>query len=231
MEVDPSKVEAVRDWLALKSVTEIRSFLRLESFDRLKLALTTAPALAMPSGQGEFVIYTDASKLGLGVVLMQQDRVIAYASRQLKAHEKNHSNHDLKLAIVVNVVADVLSRKHIVIAHLGEAPNLATLTVQTTLRDRIRTGQTSDERLQKLRQRDETKGQRLYTVVDGIVRYRNRLWVPESDFFRADILSEAHSTPYSIHPRSTKMYNDLQTLYWWPGMKRDILRFFSECLT
>ncbi|XP_073024290.1 uncharacterized mitochondrial protein AtMg00860-like [Primulina eburnea] len=119
LEVDPSKVEAVRDWPVPKSVTEIRSFLGLagyyrkfiqgfssiavpmtaltkknakfvwgpecqESFDRLKQALTTAPVLAMPSGQGEFVVYTNASKLGLGAVLMQQDRVIAYASRQLK---------------------------------------------------------------------------------------------------------------------------------------------------
>ncbi|XP_073031311.1 uncharacterized protein [Primulina eburnea] len=121
-----------------------------------------------------------------------------------------------------NVVADALSRKHTVISHLsvqrplqaeiqifelavyarGEAPNLATLTVQPTLRDRIRTGQTFDEQLQKWRQRDETKGQRLHAVVDGIVRYRDRLWVLDSDSLRADILSEAHSTPYSIHPGS-----------------------------
>ncbi|XP_073046005.1 uncharacterized protein [Primulina eburnea] len=227
-----------------------------ESFDRLKQALTTAPVLTMPSGQGEFVVYTDASKLGLGAVLMQQDRVIAYASRQLKVHEKNDLTHDLELAAVkelnmrqrrwlelvkdydcdisyhprkANVVADALSRKHAVIAHLsvqrplqaeiqrfelavyarGETPNIATLTVQLTLRDRIRAGQTSDEQLQKWRQRDETKGQRLYVVVDDIVRYRDRLWVLDSDSLRADILSEAHSTPYSIHPGSTKMYKDL----------------------
>ncbi|XP_075507433.1 uncharacterized protein LOC142544259 [Primulina tabacum] len=61
-----------------------------ENFDRLKQALTTATVLAMPSGHEEFVVYTDASKLGLGTVLMQQDIVIAYASRQLKVHEKNY---------------------------------------------------------------------------------------------------------------------------------------------
>ncbi|XP_073291009.1 uncharacterized protein [Primulina huaijiensis] len=103
--------------------------------------------------------------------------------------------------------------------------------VQPTLRDEIRLGQTSDEQLQKWRQRDEDKGQRLYTVLDGIVRYRDRLWDPVSDSLREDILSEAHSTLYSIHPGSKKMYKDLQSLYWWPGMKRDILRFVSECLT
>ncbi|XP_073038061.1 uncharacterized protein [Primulina eburnea] len=146
------------------------------------------------------------------------------------------------------MVADDLSKKHTVIAHLsvqrplqaeiqifelafyakGESPNLATLIVQPTLRDGIRAGQTSDEQLQKWRQRDEAKGQRLYTVVDDIVRYRDRLCVPDSDSLRGDILSNVHRTPYSIHPGTTKMYKDLQTLYWWPGMKRDILRFVSE---
>ncbi|XP_073313475.1 uncharacterized protein [Primulina huaijiensis] len=131
-----------------------------------------------------------------------------------------------------NVVADALSRKHAVIAHLlvqrpqleeiqrfelavysrGDAPNLATLSVQPTLRDKIQVGQTSDEQLQKWRQRDEAKGRRLYTVVDDIVRYRDRLWVPDSDSLREDILSEAHSTPYSIHPGIKKMYKDLQSL-------------------
>ncbi|XP_075492398.1 uncharacterized protein LOC142530448 [Primulina tabacum] len=110
-----------------------------ESFDKLKQALTTAPVLTMPSGQGEFVVYTDASKLGLGMVLMHQDRMIAYVSRKLNFHEKNYSTHDFELAAKVfalkiwihylyrenyhpgkaKVVADALSRKHAVIAHLS----------------------------------------------------------------------------------------------------------------
>ncbi|XP_073045811.1 uncharacterized protein [Primulina eburnea] len=62
----------------------------------------------MPSGQGEFVVYTDASKLGLGAVLMQQDRVIAYASRQLKVHEQNYATHDLELAALVAPMKGVM---------------------------------------------------------------------------------------------------------------------------
>ena len=60
-----------------------------------------APILAVPSGQCGFEIYSDASKLGLGCVLMQHGRVIAYASRQLRPHEKNYPTHDLGLAAVV----------------------------------------------------------------------------------------------------------------------------------
>ncbi|XP_075473977.1 putative mitochondrial protein AtMg00860 [Primulina tabacum] len=136
IEVDPSKVEAVRDWPVPKSVTQIRSFLGLagyymkfiqsfssfavpltaltkkiakfiwgskcrESFVRLKQALTTAPVLTMLSGQGEFVVYTDASNLCLGAVLMLYNRVTAYVSRQLNIHEKNYPTHDLELVAVV----------------------------------------------------------------------------------------------------------------------------------
>ncbi|XP_073314734.1 uncharacterized protein [Primulina huaijiensis] len=72
-----------------------------KSFDTLKQALISAPVLVMPTGQDNFVLYTDASKLGLGAILIQHGRVIAYASRQLKVHEKNYPTRDLKLAAVV----------------------------------------------------------------------------------------------------------------------------------
>ena len=71
------------------------------SFDELKQRLTTAPVLTLPSGSEGFTVYCDASKQGLGCVLMQHDRVIAYASRQLKKHEVNYPTHDLELAAVV----------------------------------------------------------------------------------------------------------------------------------
>ncbi|XP_073057002.1 uncharacterized protein [Primulina eburnea] len=105
------------------------------------------------------------------------------------------------------------------------------MTVQSTLRDIIREGRSSDEQLQKWRLRDETKGRKLYFYEDGIVRYRDQLWVPSGDSLREAIMNEAYNTPYSIHLRSTKMYKDMLSLYWLQGMKRDILRFVSECLT
>jgi hypothetical protein len=72
-----------------------------ESFQKLKQKLTTTPVLVLPSGTGGFVVYSDASKRGLGCVLMQHGKVIAYASRQLKPHEVNYPVHDLELAAVV----------------------------------------------------------------------------------------------------------------------------------
>ncbi|KAL0541655.1 hypothetical protein IC582_021709 [Cucumis melo] len=72
-----------------------------DSFQNLKQKLVTIPVLTIPDGSGSFVIYSDASKKGLGCVLMQQGKVVAYASRQLKSHEQNYPTHDLELAAVV----------------------------------------------------------------------------------------------------------------------------------
>ena len=65
------------------------------SFMELKQKLISAPILAIPTNSRRFVVYSDASKCGLGCVLMQNGKVIAYASRQLKDYEKNYPTHDL----------------------------------------------------------------------------------------------------------------------------------------
>jgi len=72
------------------------------SFQELKHKLVTVPVLSLPMGSVGYVVYTDASRMGLGCVLMQQGKVVAYASRMLKDHEKNYPTHDLELAAVVH---------------------------------------------------------------------------------------------------------------------------------
>nr|XP_009788962.1 PREDICTED: uncharacterized protein LOC104236680 [Nicotiana sylvestris] len=69
-----------------------------QSFQKLKTCLTTAPILTLPSGSEGFTVFSDASRVGLGCVLMQNGRVIAYDSRQLKRHEQNYPTHDLEMA-------------------------------------------------------------------------------------------------------------------------------------
>ncbi|KAH0637947.1 hypothetical protein KY290_036496 [Solanum tuberosum] len=89
------------DYRQLNKVT-IKNKLKCEkSFAELKTRLTTAPVLTLPEGSDGYVIYCDTSRVGLGCVLMQRGNVIAYASRQLKVHEKNYPTHDLELAAVV----------------------------------------------------------------------------------------------------------------------------------
>ncbi|GJX31387.1 putative reverse transcriptase domain-containing protein [Tanacetum coccineum] len=109
--MDHAKVEAITKWRRPTTVTEVRSFLGLagyyrrfveeKSFEELKRRLVSSLVLTLPSGTSGYQIYSDASKKGLGCVLMQHGKVIAYASRQLKPYEVNYPTHDLELAAVV----------------------------------------------------------------------------------------------------------------------------------
>ncbi|KAL0284755.1 UNVERIFIED_CONTAM: Retrovirus-related Pol polyprotein from transposon [Sesamum radiatum] len=75
-----------------------------QSFEELKKRLTSIPILTLPSGDGGYVVYTDASRQGLRCVLMQHGKVITYASRQLRPREMNYPTHDLKLAAIVHAL-------------------------------------------------------------------------------------------------------------------------------
>ncbi|GKA32479.1 putative reverse transcriptase domain-containing protein [Tanacetum coccineum] len=107
--VDPSKIEAVKNWKAPRTPTEVRSFLGLagyyhrfiENFSKIAKSLTILTQKTIPNGPEDFVVYCNAFGVGLGCVLMQRGKVIAYASKQLKIHEENYTTHDLELGAVV----------------------------------------------------------------------------------------------------------------------------------
>ncbi|KAL0553580.1 hypothetical protein IC582_007480 [Cucumis melo] len=259
-----------------------------DSFQNLKQKLVTAPVLTVPDGSGSFVIYSDASKKGLGCVLMQQGKVVAYASRQLKSHEQNYPTHDLELAAVVfalkiwrhylygekiqiftdhkslkyfftqkelnmrqrrwlelvkdydyeilyhpgkaNVVADALSRK---ISH-----SAALITRQAPLhRDieraeiAVSVGASNDPYLVEKRGLAEAGQAAEFSLSsDGGLLFERRLCVPSDSAVKTELLSEAHSSPFSMHPGNTKMYQDLKRVYWWRNMKREVAEFVSKCL-
>jgi hypothetical protein len=283
------------------------------SFQELKRRLVTAPVLTLPSNKEGFVIFSDASYKGLGCVLMQQGKVIAYASRQLKNHERNYPTHDLELAVVVfalkiwrhylyeskcevytdhkslkyiftqkdmnmrqrrwielikdydccilyhpgkaNVVADAFSRKS-----RGKTSNsmagldqlakqfgmiqfdtrsttggmsLAAFTIQPMLTDRIKVAQEKDPELKELREKASQGEAHGFNVAsNGLLRTNDsRMVLPKDDKLRTEILEEAHKTQYTVHPGSTKMYQDLKKIYWWSGMKRDIAEYVARCAT
>ncbi|GJZ24807.1 putative reverse transcriptase domain-containing protein [Tanacetum coccineum] len=189
-----------------------------EAFQLLKEKLCSAPILALPEGTEDFVVYCDASLKGFGAILMQREKVIAYASRQLKPHEENYTTHDLELGAIKelnmrqrrwiellsdydceiryhpgkgNVVADALSRKG---------------------------------RIKPLRQVFEFRP-------DGTRCFGNQVWLPRYGGLRNVVMQESYKSKYSIHLGFDKMYHDLEQLYWWPNMKADIATYVSKCLT
>ncbi|GKC87040.1 putative reverse transcriptase domain-containing protein, partial [Tanacetum coccineum] len=176
------------------------------AFQTLKDKLCNAPVLALLYGPKDFLVYCDASRIGLGCVLMQKGKVIAYASRQLKIHEKNYTTHDLELGAVVFALK--------IYRHYLSG------TKSSSIKDRILAIQkeTVDEFAGLQKGLDEMIEQRS----DGTLYYLDRIWVPLKGYMRTLIMDEYHKSKYSVHPGADKMYYDLRDKYWWPGMKKDI---------
>jgi len=93
--------------------------------------------------------------------------------------------------------------------------------------ERINASQGNDPELVKLMQKDEKGALLDFPVSKGSLRFRNRLCVADHPDLRKEILQESYNSPFSTHPGSTKMYRDMRTHYWWPGMKRDIAEYVA----
>nr|GEY55650.1 putative reverse transcriptase domain-containing protein [Tanacetum cinerariifolium] len=197
--VDPSKIEEVKNWKAPR--TSIEGEEQELAFQTLKDKLYNAPVLALPEGPEDFVVYCNASGIGLGCVLMQRGKVIAYASRQLKIHEKNYTTRDFK----ANALVDALSRKERVNPKRVRAMNMI---FQSSIKDRILAAQKEavDEFTGLQRALDEMIEQRS----DGTLYYLDRIWVPLKGEVRTLIIDEAHKSKYSVHPGADKMYYNLR---------------------
>ncbi|GKD92244.1 putative reverse transcriptase domain-containing protein, partial [Tanacetum coccineum] len=181
--VEPAKIESIKDWASPRTPTEIRQFL----------------------GSENFMVYCDASRKGLGAVLMQREKVIAYASRQLKIHEKNYITHDLELGAVVFALkmwrhylygtkcVVFTDHKSLKIERGGRCLELKGMKQATTSEKEENFG-TKDlcGMIEKLEQR-----------ADGTLCLNGR----------------------------NKMYQDLKKLYWWLNMKAEIATYVSKCLT
>ena len=108
---------------------------------------------------------------------------------------------------------------------------LATFHVRPILIDKIRELQTQDPTMIKLKWEAKSGQLKGFLVrADGTVMMGHRLCVPDVGELRKEIIEEAHSSVYAMHPGSTKMYHTLREHYWWRGMKKDVAEFVSRCL-
>ena len=105
------------------------------------------------------------------------------------------------------------------------------MTLESTLLEKIKQGQKEDPELIGHKESVKSGKKSDFSVsTDGVIRFQGRLCVPDDRSIKEEILTEVHNTPYSVHPRTTKIYNDLNILYWWLRMK-DIFKFVKHCLT
>ncbi|GJS08981.1 putative reverse transcriptase domain-containing protein [Tanacetum coccineum] len=233
--VDPSKIEAVKNWKTPRTPSKVRSFLRLagyyrrfiekfskiakpltvltqksktfdwgkeqeNAFQTLKDKLCNSPVLAPPPMDHEYLLgIFESAGLGQVYCVEQRGKVIAYASRQLKIHEKNYTTHDLELGAVLGIKDRILAAQKEASAESAEL-------------------QRGIDEIIELRS-------------DGALYYLDRIWVPLKGDVRTLIMDEAHKSKYSVYPGADKMYYDLRDRYWWSGMKKDIAVYVSKCLT
>ena len=100
---------------------------------------------------------------------------------------------------------------------------MASLTIQPTLIEKIKNSLVDDAQIVKIIEEvQEGKRPGFNVSNDGFLRFGNRLCVPNDFSLKKEIMEEAHHTPYSVHPGSTKMYRDIRETYWWNNMKREI---------
>nr|ABA98544.1 retrotransposon protein, putative, Ty3-gypsy subclass [Oryza sativa Japonica Group] len=246
-----------------------------KSFEELKKKLVSAPVLILPDQTKDFQVYCDASRHGLGCVLMQEGRVVAFASRNRCEVYTDHKSlkyiftqpdlnlrqrrwleliKDYDMSIhyhpgKANVVADALSRKSYCNAlctegmckelqqelerlNMGivEHGFVAALEARPTLVDQVRAAQVNDPEIAELKKNMRVRKARdILEDEHGMIWMGERLCVPDDKELNDLILTEAHQTQYSIHPGSTKMYQDLKEKFWWASMKREIAEFVALC--
>ncbi|GJU26009.1 putative reverse transcriptase domain-containing protein [Tanacetum coccineum] len=208
--VDPSKIEAIKNWAAPMTPTEVRQFMGLVGYYR------SAPILSLPEGTEDFVVYCDASIKGFGAVLMQREKVV-------------------ETLFVRDKVCCVIDHKSLQYILNQKELNMRQRQWIELLSDYDCEIHYHPEAMKEENVKVENLGRLIKPIFeihfDGIRYFDKRVWLPLFGGLRDLIMHESHKSKYSIHPGSDKMYQDLKKLYWWLNTKADIATYVSKCLT
>ncbi|GJW20469.1 putative reverse transcriptase domain-containing protein [Tanacetum coccineum] len=212
---DFSRIEKSLTELTQKNKKYIWGEDQESAFQLLKQKLCEAPILALSKGNDDFVIYCDASHQGLGVVLMQREKVIAYASRQLRPHEENYTTHDLELGAVV--LQHILDQKELNMRQRCWLELLADYDCEI----RYHPGKADKKVLAESRcSAPGQKSTQTEAIKEENIKVENLRGMDKAFEVRLDGTL-----------CSNKMYQDLKKLYWWPNMKAIITEYVGKCST
>ncbi|KAA0026003.1 ty3-gypsy retrotransposon protein [Cucumis melo var. makuwa] len=240
--VDPTKIEAVTNWPRPSTVSEICSF--------LGLAAGQGSCLCVPPVE-ESRAELSYPRPKVGSSGLRTEDMVTLPRRWLEL-VKDYDCEILYHPCKANVVADALNRNFAhsaalitkqapllrdferaeIAVSVGEVTSqLAQLSVQPTLRQRIIVAQLNDPYLVEKRCLVKTgQGEDFSISSDNGLTLEGCLCVPEDSAVKTELLTEVHSSPFTMHPGSTKMYQDLRGVYWWRNMKREVADFVSRCL-
>ena len=133
----------------------------------------------------------------------------------VREHELLEKIRDLKLSISV----------------CSGSLKMSEIKIVRDLEDKIKKAQEHDQLAKEIRgQIEQGKSHEFVLSDEGLLKFQNRVYIPPELGLREEILREAHGSKYTIHPGTTKMYQDLRKDFWWPKMKRDVTDFVSRCL-
>ncbi|GJS55803.1 putative reverse transcriptase domain-containing protein [Tanacetum coccineum] len=175
------------------------------AFQLLKQKLCSAPILALPEGSEDFIVYCDASKKGLGAVLMQREK------------QESTGTTVKSRALVMTIALDLPKQ---------------ILNAQTEARkpENIKNEDVGGMLIENAKYPEAIRTEKLEPRTDGTLCLNGRSWLPLWRFADCDHARVPNQSNL-IHPGSEKMYQDVKKLYWWPNMKADIATYVSKCLT
>ncbi|GJT98228.1 putative nucleotidyltransferase, ribonuclease H [Tanacetum coccineum] len=242
--MDPAKVEAITKWPRPTSVTEVRSFLGLAGYYRRFHGKVIAYAsrqlkpyeVNYPTHDLELAAVVFALKIwrhylyGESCDIFTDHKSLKYIFTQVEIEDVDRDvwlellpkDYDTNIQYHPALDIELLCVR-------GQNGFWASLRVEPNLISQIKAAQKDDGEIWAIIQNIDQQTE-FRVDDDGILWQGTKLCVPEDPTLREALMTEAHSSPFSIHPGSTKMYHDLKQHFWWSGMKRDVATFVSKCL-